>query len=58
VTAEHRHAWRIVDFLVSDNRPMLAQACACGATRVMRAWDRSWDPADDRGRSAKPRPID
>jgi hypothetical protein len=40
----HRHRWAVVDFFVEDERPMMRQACACGATRAIRAWDRSWDP--------------
>jgi hypothetical protein len=44
VDERHRHAWRTIDFLVRDGRPMIAQACACGATRAIPAWDRSWSP--------------
>ena len=40
----HRHAWSIVDFGVADGRPLVRQACACGATRTVSAWDRSWTP--------------
>ena len=40
----HRHAWSIVDFGVADGRPIVRQACACGATRTVPAWDRSWTP--------------
>jgi len=42
---EHRHQWSVVDFYVEHDRPMMRQACACGATREIRALDRSWDPA-------------
>jgi hypothetical protein len=40
----HRHHWLVVDFFVADDRPMLRQACACGAKRSIPAWDRSWTP--------------
>ena len=41
---EHRHQWSVVDFYVDEGRPMMRQACACGAERTLRAWDRFWDP--------------
>jgi hypothetical protein len=41
---EHRHRWSVVDFYVEQDRPMMRQACACGAMRAIRAWDRSWQP--------------
>ncbi|MEA2652196.1 MAG: hypothetical protein QOI85_1917 [Chloroflexota bacterium] len=41
---EHRHKWSAVDFYVERDRPMMRQACACGAERAIRAWDRSWQP--------------
>jgi len=44
VLAAHRHRWSVVDFLVQDNRPMMRQACACGAERAIPAWDRTWEP--------------
>lgn len=42
---EHRHQWSVVDFYVDDDTPMMRQACACGAERAIRAWDRSWEPS-------------
>jgi hypothetical protein len=49
--AEHRHRWAVIDFFVEDDRPMMRQACRCGASRSIRAWDRTWEPpstdADD-----------
>jgi hypothetical protein len=42
--AAHRHRWAVVDFFVEDDRPMMRQACACGVTRAIHAWDRTWDP--------------
>jgi len=41
---EHRHEWSADDFYVENDRPMMRQSCACGATRGIKAWDRSWDP--------------
>jgi hypothetical protein len=41
---EHRHQWSVVDFYVERDRPMIRQACACGAIRAIRAWDRPWSP--------------
>jgi len=46
---EHRHQWSVVDFYVAQDRPMMRQACACGAEREIRAWDRVWDPNDKAG---------
>jgi hypothetical protein len=40
----HRHRWSVIDFFVERDRPMLRQSCACGATRAIPAWDRSWSP--------------
>lgn len=40
----HRHAWSVVDFGIADGRPIMHQACACGATRTVPAWDRAWTP--------------
>lgn len=51
---EHRHQWSVVDFYVERDRPMMRQACACGATRAIRAWDRFWDPA---AQAAKDKPA-
>ena len=45
---EHRHQWSVVDFYVEEDRPMMRQACACGAARAIRAWDRFWDPNEKR----------
>ena len=42
----HRHAWSVVDFGLTDGRPIMRQACACGATRTVPAWDRSWTPPE------------
>lgn len=42
--AAHRHGWSVVDFGVVDDRPIMRQQCACGAERVVPAWDRSWTP--------------
>jgi hypothetical protein len=44
VADAHRHRWSVVDFFVDHDRPMLRQSCACGATRAIPAWDRSWSP--------------
>ena len=44
---EHRHQWSVVDFYVEEDSPMMRQACACGAERAIRAWDRFWDPKDN-----------
>ena len=41
---EHRHQWSVVDFYLDADRPMMQQACACGAERAIRAWDRFWEP--------------
>jgi hypothetical protein len=41
---EHRHRWSVVDFYVDQDRPMMHQACSCGAVRGIRAWDHFWDP--------------
>lgn len=40
----HRHQWTGADFYVADGRPMMRQACACGATREIRAFDVTWNP--------------
>jgi hypothetical protein len=40
----HRHRWSVVDFFVDKDRPMVRQTCACGATRAIRAFDRTWTP--------------
>lgn len=40
----HRHAWRVVDFLIVDGRPMMSRACDCGVTRAIPAWNRTWEP--------------
>lgn len=40
----HRHAWSVVDFGIADGRPIMRQACSCGATRTVPAWDRAWTP--------------
>jgi hypothetical protein len=42
--AEHRHRWTVIDFVWADDRPLMRQACACGAARTVPAWDRSWQP--------------
>jgi hypothetical protein len=51
--SEHRHQWSVVDFYVEDDRPMMRQSCACGATRSIRAWDRTWDPTTPRAAGEK-----
>jgi len=43
----HRHRWTVVDFFVVDDRPMMRQACRCGALRSIPAWDRTWEPPTD-----------
>ena len=40
----HNHRWSVVDFHIEHDRPMMRQACACGAGRVIPAWDRTWVP--------------
>ena len=51
----HRHQWSVVDFRLEDDRPIMRQACVCGATRSVPAWDRSWtpDPAPPAGRGIR-----
>ena len=41
---DHRHRWTGVDFFVADERPMLRQMCACGASRDVQAFDVTWEP--------------
>jgi hypothetical protein len=50
----HRHRWSGVDFFVAADRPMMRQACACGATRDVRAFDRTWSPQGDQSESGEP----
>ncbi len=54
--ADHRHAWAVTDLFHDGDRPMVAQACGCGATRTIRAFERYWRPddADATGDGAAP----
>ena len=45
-SAPHVHAWVGVAFSMEGDRPLFRQACACGADRAIRAWERYWDPAE------------
>jgi hypothetical protein len=45
-TGPHRHRWSQVDFFVDGERPMVRSTCACGETRTIRAFDRTWEPSD------------
>jgi hypothetical protein len=40
----HYHAWRGVEFFFRDDHPWYRMACACGALREIRAWERYWQP--------------
>jgi hypothetical protein len=44
---EHRHQWSGVEFFLEEDRPRFRMRCACGAERVIRAWERYWDPASN-----------
>jgi len=60
----HRHQWTGADFFVADDRPMMRQACACGATREIRAFDVTWNPpinggqGDERRSATMSRPAE
>jgi len=51
----HRHQWRGADFYVADDRPMMRQACACGTTREIRAFDVTWTPPINHGQGEERR---
>jgi hypothetical protein len=51
----HRHQWTGADFHVADGRPMMRQACACGATREVRAFDVTWNPPSRDGEGGERR---
>jgi hypothetical protein len=51
----HRHQWTGVDFYVAEGRPMMRQACACGTTREIRAFDVTWNPPTSDGRGEERR---
>jgi hypothetical protein len=40
----HRHQWTGADFFLANGHPMMRQACACGTTREVRAFDVTWNP--------------
>ncbi len=43
-TAPHGHRWQGIAFFLEDGHPKYRMRCACGAERVIRAWERFWDP--------------
>ena len=45
----HHHGWAVVDFFVEADRPMMRQACVCGTTREIRAFDVTWNPPINEG---------
>ena len=44
-TAPHGHRWQGIAFFLEDGHPKYRMRCACGAERVIRAWERFWDPS-------------
>ena len=54
----HRHLWRGADFYVADGRPMMRQACVCGTTREIRAFDVTWTPPIKAGGAQPASPED
>jgi hypothetical protein len=45
--ASHLHRWVGVEFFLEDGHPKLRMSCACGAERVIRAWERFWSPTEE-----------
>ncbi len=43
-SALHVHEWQGYTFGFDGEHPVAEQACACGATRSIRAWEATWEP--------------
>lgn len=42
----HRHTWPDIVFSLDDGHPWMTMRCPCGAERRIKAYERTWDPAD------------
>jgi hypothetical protein len=42
--ARHVHDWSGMAFELDGEHPIAVQACPCGATRSIRAWEAYWEP--------------
>ena len=49
----HRHRWAGIELFLRTGHPYMNQACPCGATQELRAFERYWQPEP-----AAPAPLD